>query len=141
MTPDRNDGKTVYRLDVKDVPVDGFWSISVYNERGFFEPNPEHAYTVNSVTAKTAPDGSIVVQFGGCDGTTANCLPTPPGWSYLVRLYQPRAAILNGAWTFPEPKPDPKTSRRRASSRPEHATQDPLGRLANWRRRRDSNPR
>ena len=107
VTPDRNDGKTVYQVDVKDVPVDGFWSISVYNERGFFEPNPQHAYTVNSVTARTAPDGSIAVQFGGCGGTTANCLPAPSGWSYLVRLYQPRAAILNGAWAFPEPKPEP----------------------------------
>ncbi len=106
-TPDRNDGKTVYRFDVKDVPVDGFWSISVYNERGFFEPNPQHAYTVNSITAKTEPDGSDAVQFGGCSGAVVNCLPTPPGWSYLVRLYRPRSAILTGAWTFPEPKPAP----------------------------------
>ena len=37
--PGKNDGKTVYRLDVKDVPVDGFWSISVYNAKGYFEPN------------------------------------------------------------------------------------------------------
>jgi hypothetical protein len=107
VTPDRNDGKTVYRIDLKDVPVDGFWSISVYNERGFFEPNPQHAYTINSITAKAELDGSIAVQFGGCNGAIANCLPTPPGWSYLVRLYQPRATILNGAWTFPEPKPLP----------------------------------
>ena len=34
-----NDGKTVYTLTVKDVPVDGFWSISVYNAKGFFEKN------------------------------------------------------------------------------------------------------
>ena len=30
--PKQNDGKTVYRLTVKDVPVDGFWSVSVYNK-------------------------------------------------------------------------------------------------------------
>jgi hypothetical protein len=23
------------------------------------------------------------------------------GWNYLVRLYQPRAEILDGSWTFP----------------------------------------
>ena len=103
LTPDRNDGRTGYRLNLKDVPVDGFWSISVYNERGFFEPNPSHAYTVNSVTANADPDGPTVVRFGGCDGKTPNCLPTPPGWNYLVRLYRPRAEILSGAWTFPEP--------------------------------------
>ena len=39
----------------------------------------------------------------GCDGKIANCLPTPPGWNYLVRLYRPKPEILNGLWTFPEP--------------------------------------
>jgi hypothetical protein len=29
VVPKQNDGKTVYRLTVKDVPVDGFWSVSV----------------------------------------------------------------------------------------------------------------
>ena len=27
------------------------------------------------------------------------------GWNYTVRLYRPRAEILNGKWTFPEPQP------------------------------------
>ena len=44
VVPAHNDGKTVYRLNVKDVPVDGFWSISVYNAKGYFEPNPQNAY-------------------------------------------------------------------------------------------------
>ena len=39
VTPSKNDGKTIYKLTVKDVPVDGFWSISVYNAEGYFEPN------------------------------------------------------------------------------------------------------
>ena len=47
VVPAHNDGKTVYRLNVKDVPVDGFWSISVYNAKGYFEPNPLNAYTLN----------------------------------------------------------------------------------------------
>jgi hypothetical protein len=34
--PKQNDGKTMYALTVKDVPVDGFWSISVYNAKGYF---------------------------------------------------------------------------------------------------------
>jgi hypothetical protein len=102
VTPAHNDGKTVYRFSVKDVPVDGFWSVSVYNERGYFVPNPQNAYSLSNVTAKPGEDGSFAIQFGGCDGKIPNCLATPPGWSYLVRLYRPRPEILSGAWTFPQ---------------------------------------
>jgi hypothetical protein len=105
VTPSRNDGAAVYRLKVKDVPVDSFWSISVYNAAGFFEPNPYGAYTLNGITAKKGEDGSIAVQFGGCDGKIPNCLPVMPGWNYMVRLYKPRAEILSGAWVFPEAQP------------------------------------
>jgi len=105
VVPAHNDGKTVYRLNVKDVPVDGFWSISVYNAKGFFEPNPQNAYTLNNITAQANADGSVPVQFGGCDGNVSNCLPITPGWNYLVRLYRPRAEVLDGRWTFPEAKP------------------------------------
>lgn len=104
-TPARNDGKTVYRLSVKDVPVDGFWSISVYNAKGYFEKNPQNSYSLNNLTAKKNADGSVDVQFGGCDGKVANCIPITPGWNYLVRLYRPRVDILNGTWRFPEPQP------------------------------------
>ena len=58
VTPTHNDGKTVYRLSVKDVPVDGFWSISVYDDRGHFVPNPQNAYSLNNLTAKPGEDGS-----------------------------------------------------------------------------------
>jgi hypothetical protein len=105
IVPGKNDGNTVYRLNVKDVPVDGFWSISVYNAKGYFEPNPQNAYTLNNITAKANADGSVPVQFGGCDGNISNCLPITPGWNYLVRLYRPRAEVLDGRWTFPEAKP------------------------------------
>jgi hypothetical protein len=102
--PPKNDGKTVYRLAVKDVPVDGFWSISVYNAAGNFQKNEHDAYSLNSITAKKSDDGSVTVQFGGCDGArrAPNCLPTMPDWNYMVRLYRPRPEILNGKWTFPE---------------------------------------
>ncbi len=38
VTPSKNDGTTIYKLKVKDVPVDSFWSISVYNAEGYFPP-------------------------------------------------------------------------------------------------------
>jgi hypothetical protein len=105
VTPARNDGTTVYRLTVKDVPVDGFWSVSVYNARGYFEANALQAYTLNNITAKRSEDGGIHIQFGGGDGSTPNCLPIVKGWNYMVRLYRPRAEILNGTWKFPEAQP------------------------------------
>jgi hypothetical protein len=103
--PPLNDGTTIYRLTLKDVPVDGFWSISVYNAKGYFEPNRHDAYTLNSITSEKNPDGSVTIQFGGYDGRVANCLPIMPGWNYTVRLYRPRPEILNGTWTFPEAEP------------------------------------
>lgn len=105
VTPAKNDGNTIYKLRVKDVPVDGFWSISVYNAQGYYEPNAFNAYTLNNITAKKGPDGSIDVQFGGADGTIPNCLPIVNGWNYMVRLYRPRPEILNGKWSFPEAEP------------------------------------
>lgn len=103
--PPLNDGRTVYRLTVKDVPVDGFWSVTVYNAQGYLEPNPQEAYSLNNITASKDPDGSVTLQFGGCDGKAANCLPVTPGWNYVVRLYRPREQILNGQWVFPEAQP------------------------------------
>jgi hypothetical protein len=105
ITPPNNDDTSPRKLTVKDVPVDGFWSISVYNAKGYFEKNPYDAYSINNITGRKDPDDSITVQFGGCDGKIANCLPITPGWNYIVRLYRPRVEILDGRWRFPEPAP------------------------------------
>jgi hypothetical protein len=106
IVPAKNDGKTIYRLDgVKDVPVDGFWSITLYNAEGYLVKNDQDAYSLNNITAKKNADGSVTVQFGGCDGKASNCLPIFPGWNYMVRLYRPHKEILDGTWKFPEAQP------------------------------------
>lgn len=105
VVPTKNDGTTVYRLTAKDVPVDGFWSISLYNAEGYFQANKYNAYSLNNITAKKADDGSVTIQFGGCDGKISNCLPIMRGWNYIVRLYRPRPEILNGTWKFPDAQP------------------------------------
>ena len=102
--PKLNDGKTPYVLTIKEIPVDGFWSISVYNKAGFFEKNAQNAYTVNNITAKREADGSVVVHFGG-DEKASNFIPITPGWNYVLRLYRPRAEILKGMWKAPEATP------------------------------------
>jgi hypothetical protein len=55
--------------------------------------------TLYSSAIPVLPAGPVA---GGCDGRIPNCLPIMKGWIYTVRLYRPRAEILNGAWTFPE---------------------------------------
>jgi hypothetical protein len=47
----------------------------------------------------------VVIQFGGCDGKTPNCLPIMNGWNHTARLYRSRAEILNRTWIFPEAQP------------------------------------
>jgi len=103
--PERNDGRTPHRLIVGNVPVDAFWSVSVYNADGYFEPNDLDAYSVNSVTGQRREDGSILIEFGDCAADTPNCLPVTAGWNYMVRLYRPRQEILDGSWSFPVAEP------------------------------------
>jgi hypothetical protein len=104
VTPTENDGGTRHRLTVKDVPVDGFWSITVYDTNGYLSPNPLDRYSYNNLTATPEADGTTI-WFGGCTDSTLNCLPITPGWNYMVRLYRPRPAILNGDWVFPTAQP------------------------------------
>lgn len=105
VVPKQNDGKAEYRLHIKDVPVDGFWSVSVYNADGFFEPNSRNAYAFNSLTSRKNADGTVTIQFGGSADAAPNVLPITPGWNYMVRLYRPRPDVLNGVWKFPEAQP------------------------------------
>lgn len=104
-SPEKNDGDVPYSLTVKDVPVHGFWSITTYNSKGFMETNDLDAYSFNDVTAKRDPDGSITINFGGCEDDRINCLPVKKGWNYIVRLYQPKDELLEGKWIFPKAKP------------------------------------
>lgn len=105
VVPRANDGRIVHELAVKDVPVDGFWSISVYNANGYFEKNDLDVYSLSSYTAEQDASGVFRFQFGGCRTVTPNCLPIMPGWNYTVRLYRPRREILDGRWSFPEAEP------------------------------------
>jgi hypothetical protein len=93
-----------HRVVVGEVPVDAFWSISLYNGAGYFEANPLGRYSVNSVTGTPNDDGTVTVHFGG-DADLPNQLPIMDGWNYLIRLYRPRPEVLNGTWHFPTPQP------------------------------------
>ncbi len=92
-----------YDLTMHDVPVDAFWSVSVYNAAGYFEPNAEGRYTINSVTGVRSEDGSVTVHFTPPGfATEPNSIPLPEGWNYLIRLYRPRPEIADGSWQAPD---------------------------------------
>ncbi|MEL7374383.1 MAG: DUF1214 domain-containing protein, partial [Pseudomonadota bacterium] len=104
VTPEQNDGSMAYTLTMPaDVPVDGFWSVTVYNQEGFFEPNDQNAYSFNSVTAERNDDNSVTIHFGG-DADRPNHLPITEGWNYIIRCYLPKWELLEGDWTPPVPQ-------------------------------------
>ena len=90
-------------------PVDAFWSLTVYHAGDkLLVDNPIGRYKVGSDTAGlvTAVDGSVTIELtqAAPQGEAAkNWLPTPAGPFYLVlRLYQPRADVLNGTYALPQ---------------------------------------
>jgi len=102
--PEHNDATTPQTLTVKDVPVDAFWSVSLYDKDGYYKKNPSGVYVINDRNATRNADGSITIHFGG-DEKQPNHLYISDGWNYTVRLYRPRKEILDGTWTFPTAQP------------------------------------
>jgi hypothetical protein len=88
-------------------PVKGFWSLTLYNEEHFFEPNEIKRYSVGTKNKdlKLNADGSltIYVQETPPEGDRrANWLPSPKGnFSLYVRTYWPEEAVTSGHWTPP----------------------------------------
>lgn len=97
-----------YQLQLKDVPVKGFWSISIYNDKGYFQENEYKAYSINNVIAEPNEDGSFTINFGEHKNDRKNFLPIMEGWNYVARLYLPSKDVQEGKWLFPEPTLIPK---------------------------------
>ncbi len=98
---DNNDGSP-YKATFTDVPVDAFWSVTVYNKEGYIEKNDSGAYSFNNLTADTNTDGATTIHFGACEDKRVNCLPILDGWNYAFRYYKPQSALLSGEWKSPE---------------------------------------
>src|SRR5260221_6073597 len=89
-------------------PVRGFWSLTLYNQHHFFEPNALKRYSLGTKnkTLKAGADGSLTIYVQadspGAD-KEANWLPAPKGadFSLYVRTYWPQAPITSGKWTPP----------------------------------------
>ena len=97
-----NDGEKAHYVTVQDVPVNAFWSVTIYNSDGYLEANDLGRNSYNNFSAEPNDDKSYTLHFGDCDDGRVNCIPITPGWNYAIRLYEPRQEILDGSWTFPE---------------------------------------
>jgi hypothetical protein len=66
-------------------------------------------------------DGSVAIQFGGCDGTIPNCLPIMKGWIYTVRLLSAPRRDFERLRDFPQ-----GSARELSSDRPSPTGDCPL---------------
>jgi hypothetical protein len=90
-----------FQLSLKDVPVDGFWSMTIYNRDGFMEANPYDSYSANDVTSVADADGSVTLNLAPEGEGLQNHLYIMDGWNFVFRMYRPRPAVLDGTWQLP----------------------------------------
>jgi hypothetical protein len=88
-------------------PVNGFWSLTLYNKEHLFEPNPLNRFSLGtkSKSLKLNPDGSLTLYYQnespGAD-KESNWVPAPKDeFSLYIRAYWPQPAILDGTWRPP----------------------------------------
>jgi hypothetical protein len=88
-------------------PVGAFWSITLYNSKQFFVPNPINRYAIGDRDElKFDDDGSLTIyvqnESPGKD-KESNWLPAPKdSFNLFMRLYWPKKEILEGKWRPPE---------------------------------------
>ncbi len=89
-------------------PVNGFWSLSIYNEHHFFIANPINRFSVGTKNKdlKFAADGSLTIYVQADEpqdpAQRVNWLPAPKGdFSLYIRAYWPKTAVTDGSWTPP----------------------------------------
>ena len=89
-------------------PVDGFWSLTLYNAEHFFAPNDLERYSLGTKnkTLVANPDGSLTITVQADpppEAQRANWLPAPKDsdFSLYMRAYWPKTAIIDGSWTPP----------------------------------------
>lgn len=108
----RLNGANRYRVTfTKDQtpPVNGFWSLTLYNEYHFFSPNAIRRYSVGTKNKdlKLAADGSLTICVQADEPNDsvqrANWLPAPKNadFSLYMRAYGPKTPVVDGSWTPP----------------------------------------
>jgi hypothetical protein len=93
-------------------PVDGFWSLTMYNGEYFFVDNPLNRYTLSARDKlKENADGSVdlyIQHENPGPGKESNWLPAPKDkFILMMRLYWPKEtppSLLDGTWSIPAVK-------------------------------------
>ncbi|HPL80153.1 MAG TPA: DUF1254 domain-containing protein [Burkholderiaceae bacterium] len=93
-------------------PVNGFWSLTMYDANYFFFDNPLNRYTLSQRNKfKVNPDGSVdlyIQNESPGKNKESNWLPAPKGdFILMMRLYWPKEqapSILDGSWKVPPVK-------------------------------------
>jgi hypothetical protein len=93
-------------------PVNGFWSLTMYNGEYFFVANSLNRYTLSERNKlKANADGSVDLYLQADNpgpGKESNWLPAPKGkFILMLRLYWPKQnppSILDGTWKPPAVK-------------------------------------
>jgi hypothetical protein len=88
-------------------PVDGFWSLTMYDDTDFFHPNDLRRYSLGTKNKSlvVGADGSLTLYAGHTSPGAEqepNWLPAPAGdFSLYLRAYGGRTPIVDGAWVPP----------------------------------------
>jgi hypothetical protein len=87
-------------------PVNGFWSLTMYDADYFFVANPLNRYTLSSrnklVTNKDGSADLYIQSASPGKAKEANWLPAPTGpFKLMFRFYWPKEAIIDGTWKMP----------------------------------------
>jgi hypothetical protein len=88
-------------------PVNGFWSLTIYDEHHFFVPNEIKRYSLGTKnrSLKFNTDGSLTIYVQAAppsNGQRDNWLPAPKGdFSLYLRAYWPKQEVINGSWAPP----------------------------------------
>jgi hypothetical protein len=90
-------------------PVNGFWSLTMYDAGYFFVPNPINRYTLSARNKfVTNPDGSVDLYIQSDSpgkAKEANWLPAPKAkFIPMLRLYWPKdtpPSLIDGSWKPP----------------------------------------
>ena len=99
---------TVTFLKNQTPPVNGFWSLTLYNEHHFFAPNPINRYSVGTKNKDLhiGSKGELTIYVQSeppRDAERTNWLPAPKNadFTLYVRAYWPKAPVMDGSWTPP----------------------------------------